>query len=132
MRNGPGLGETVAPQKWCGVKEKVDTHWPWASGRKEEKRDGLMCPCASEKFSWPRTGSSAISGVDSRFSTGAVSESTWGHIQGAWFYHAVFCQMNESPFTDLTPRGPDVVFTPAQIDELIRTLEAVRATAVAA
>jgi type I restriction enzyme R subunit len=38
----------------------------------------------------------------------------------------------ESPFTDLTPRGPDVLFTPAQIDELLRTLEAVRTTARAA
>jgi type I restriction enzyme R subunit len=38
----------------------------------------------------------------------------------------------ESPFTDLTPRGPDVLFPPAQLDELIRALEAVRATALAA
>ncbi len=38
----------------------------------------------------------------------------------------------ESPFTDLTPRGPDVLFTPAQVDELMRALEAARATAVAA
>ncbi|MEW5975566.1 MAG: type I restriction-modification enzyme R subunit C-terminal domain-containing protein [Acidobacteriota bacterium] len=38
----------------------------------------------------------------------------------------------ESPFTDLTPRGPDVIFTPAQIDELMKVLEAVRATALAA
>ena len=38
----------------------------------------------------------------------------------------------ESPFTDLTPRGPDALFAPAEIDELIRTLDAVRATAVAA
>ncbi len=38
----------------------------------------------------------------------------------------------ESPFTDLTPRGPDVLFSPVQIDEMLRVLEAVRATAVAA
>jgi type I restriction enzyme, R subunit len=38
----------------------------------------------------------------------------------------------ESPFTDLTPRGPEVLFTPAQVDELIRALAAVRARAIAA
>ncbi len=38
----------------------------------------------------------------------------------------------ESPFTDLTPRGPDGLFSPVQLDELIRTLEAVQATAKAA
>jgi type I restriction enzyme, R subunit len=38
----------------------------------------------------------------------------------------------ESPFTDLTPRGPDELFTPVQLDELIRAIEAVRARAVAA
>ncbi len=38
----------------------------------------------------------------------------------------------ESPFTDLTPRGPDVLFTPGQVDELMRALDAVRAMATAA
>jgi type I restriction enzyme R subunit len=38
----------------------------------------------------------------------------------------------ESPFTDVTPRGPDALFGPAQVDELIRTLDAVRTTAMAA
>ncbi|MDI9394123.1 MAG: DEAD/DEAH box helicase family protein [Euryarchaeota archaeon] len=37
----------------------------------------------------------------------------------------------ESPFTDLTPRGPDGIFTPAQVDELIAALEKIRATALA-
>jgi type I restriction enzyme R subunit len=37
-----------------------------------------------------------------------------------------------SPFTDVTPQGPDALFGPAQVDELIRALDAVRTTAMAA
>jgi len=37
----------------------------------------------------------------------------------------------ESPFTDLTPQGPDGLFTSAQMDELIATLEQITATALA-
>jgi type I restriction enzyme R subunit len=37
----------------------------------------------------------------------------------------------ESPFTDLTPRGPDALFSKTQLDELFNALETVRAHAAA-
>jgi type I restriction enzyme R subunit len=41
-------------------------------------------------------------------------------------------RLYESPFTDLTPHGPDALFEANELDELMRTLQAVRAMAVAA
>jgi type I restriction enzyme R subunit len=41
-------------------------------------------------------------------------------------------RLYESPFTDVTPRGPDGLFERMELDELLRSLEAVRASAVAA
>jgi type I restriction enzyme R subunit len=38
----------------------------------------------------------------------------------------------ESPFTDLTPQGPDGLFTSAQVEELMAVLQRVTATALAA
>jgi type I restriction enzyme, R subunit len=37
-----------------------------------------------------------------------------------------------SPFTDLTPSGPEGLFTSSQVDELIATIDRVKATAIAA
>lgn len=37
-----------------------------------------------------------------------------------------------SPFTDRTPRGPDSLFRSAELDELLRRLDAVRTSALAA
>jgi len=41
-------------------------------------------------------------------------------------------RLYESPFTDLSPHGPDGLFQPREMDDLIRMLESVRATALAA
>ncbi len=38
----------------------------------------------------------------------------------------------ESPFTDVTPQGPDGIFTTEQVDELLGVLERIRATALVA
>jgi type I restriction enzyme, R subunit len=40
-------------------------------------------------------------------------------------------RLYESPFTDITPRGPDGIFQPMVVDELVRSLQAVKAAAVA-
>ncbi len=40
-------------------------------------------------------------------------------------------RLYESPFTDLTPYGPEGLFTSTQVDELVTILDGIRATAVA-
>ncbi|MEO7087012.1 MAG: type I restriction-modification enzyme R subunit C-terminal domain-containing protein [Gemmatimonadaceae bacterium] len=40
-------------------------------------------------------------------------------------------RLYESPFTDLTPRGPDALFTSSELDELLALVAAVRASAAA-
>ena len=38
----------------------------------------------------------------------------------------------ESPFTDISPQGPDAIFTSDQIDKIMGLLEDIRSTAIAA
>src|SRR5579863_6222345 len=46
MRNRPGLGETVAPQKWCGVK---DNRRALDDGKRARKGDRPMGTCVTCK-----------------------------------------------------------------------------------
>ena len=41
-------------------------------------------------------------------------------------------RLYESPFTDITPKGPDGLFDTAELDAPVRAIEAVKATALAA
>ncbi|NND97136.1 MAG: hypothetical protein HKN47_07400, partial [Pirellulaceae bacterium] len=38
----------------------------------------------------------------------------------------------ESPFTDISPQGPDALFTTHQIERIIQLLDDIRSTALAA
>ena len=41
-------------------------------------------------------------------------------------------RLYESPFTDITPKGPDGLFPAADLDVLVRVIDAVRATGTSA
>lgn len=47
-RNRPGLGETVAPQKWCGVKENRHA-LAFGKRAQKEKHDGRMCDVQAKR-----------------------------------------------------------------------------------
>ena len=40
-------------------------------------------------------------------------------------------RLYESPFTDISPQGPEAVFPSARVDEMVRVLEEIRERAVA-
>ena len=50
------------------------------------------------------------------------------------WYHGIVSAalLYESPFTDLSPHGPDGLFTSDEVDDLVAVLDDVRAAAVAA
>lgn len=59
-----------------------------------------------------------------------IASDAQGHLTEHGVVEAA--RLYESPFTDRTPQGPDSLFKRADLDELLRSLEAVRASAVAA
>ncbi len=39
--------------------------------------------------------------------------------------------LHESPFTDISPTGPDALFTSAQVDRIMQLLQQIKSTALA-
>jgi len=38
----------------------------------------------------------------------------------------------ESPFTDISPQGPDAIFTSEEVDKIMQLLDDIKASAIAA
>ncbi|HEX5760562.1 MAG TPA: DEAD/DEAH box helicase family protein [Thermoanaerobaculia bacterium] len=85
---------------------------------------GLDREAAKEAFAGFLTGK-ALSANQIEFVNLIVDHLTEHGVMGAALLY-------ESPFTDLTPRGPDGLFSSSQVEELLAVLDQVRAAALAA
>jgi hypothetical protein len=93
----------------------------------------------SARAAWPPSISLKVCGIadrsPSKYSARTSPQLEFvNHIVDHLTEHGVVeaVRLYESPFTDLTPHGPDALFKATEVDELLGTLLAVRATAVAA
>jgi hypothetical protein len=100
--------------------------WAWSRRSvRSETREWAAAPGAAKEAFGGFIADKALSANQIEFVNMIVNHLTeHGVMEPARLY--------ESPFTDLTPQGPDGLFDSKQIDQLIQTLGVIRASAVAA
>jgi type I restriction enzyme R subunit len=112
--NGIGNAETIA-------KAKEESH---GLGLFVRSLVGLDRGAAKEAFA-EFLGGRTLAASQIEFVDMIVNHLTEHGVMGAALLY-------ESPFTDITPRGPEGLFDPTAVDELVAVLDHVRASAVAA